>query len=293
MDQLIYGFSNEKKISLTFVDVTDTAKELEKKHLSGPTAGRFLAEALVSVALLSGELGQPDERISLQAQVDGPIGGCFVDASKDGSLRGYSNIKILNKFDESDQTPLAEVLGDNGAITLIHSSKFHVLSQKRFQCSPLNLRHGIARYYNDDQNKPTAVEISAVSRSHYLHNATGLMVTRMPEGDSEDFVPLLERFNDKTIQKALNQMVDIELMGARLGLNDLKIIEKRPLKFNCTCSHEKVINSLSCMKLDELNEFIETKTEPEVTCHFCSNTYRVSIQEVTNLILSISEKPKE
>lgn len=284
MDQLFYGFSKSKMISLTYADVTDSARSLEQKHLSGPTAGRFLAEALASVALLSVDLGNKDERISLQAQVDGPIGGCLVDASREGDLRGYTYKKILNEFDVSDSTPLEKVLGEAGAITLIHSNRTKVISQQQIPCNPLNLRFGLARYFNDLQQKPTAIEISAITRNHSLHRAAGLRMTRMPEGHSEDFVPMLERFNDRTIQKALDQEVDIETVGALLGLDDFVVIERRPLSANCTCSREKVIYSISCLPIEDLEEIIAANESPEVLCHFCSNAYVIKTEEVARLL---------
>lgn len=284
MDQLFYGFSREKGISLTFVDVTESAKTLEKKHLSGPTAGRFLAEALVAVAILSADLGGDDERISLQAQVSGPIGGCLVDASRKGNLRGYTTIKILNDFDGTDSTPLKDVFGDAGALTMIHSNSRSVLSQYQIQCNPMNLRHGLARYFNDARQQPTAIEISATSRDHYLHRAVGIRMSRMPEGLSENFIPLLERFNDRTIQKALAEAVDINLMSQLLGLENLTIIERRPLVARCTCSREKVVYSLSCLPIEELEEIIEKKERPEVTCHFCSQNYIIESEEVARLL---------
>jgi len=290
MDQLFYGYSREKMISLTFADVTESAKLLEKKHLSGPTAGRFLGEALVAAALLSANLHNEDERISLQVQVSGPIGGCLVDASRNGNLRGYTMIKILNDFDVSDSTPLQKVLGDAGALTLIHSSRSSVLSQHQIQCNPMNLRHGLARYFNDYQQKPTAIEISATSRDHYLHRAVGLCMSRMPEGQSENFIPLLERFNDKTIAKALDQAVDIEVLSNMLGLEDLVILERRVLAAKCTCSHEKVLYSVSCLPAEELEEILEQNEIPEVTCHFCSSSYRVETAEIARLLREKKEQ---
>jgi molecular chaperone Hsp33 len=293
MDQLFYGFSREKGISLTFVDVTEAAKSLEKKHLSGPTAGRFLAEALVAVAILSADLGGDDERISLQAQVSGPIGGCLVDASRKGNLRGYTTIKILNDFDGSDSTPLKDVFGDAGALTLIHSNSRSVLSQHQIACNPLNLRHGLARYFNDVRQQPTAVEISATSRDHYLHRAVGIRMSRMQDALSEDFIPLLERFNDRTIQKALAQAVDISIMSQLLGLEDMAIIERRALVARCTCSREKVIYSLSCLPVEELEEIIAKKERPEVTCHFCSQSYVIEPEEVARLLIEKKENSSE
>lgn len=284
MDQLIYGFSKEKKISLTFANVTDTAVELERKHLSGPTAGRLLGESLVAVALLSVELGEKSEKVSLQMQVSGQIGGCFVDATRDGKLRGYTRQKILNDFDGSDTTPLEDVLGDAGSITIIHSNNKKIISQDRIPCNPPNLRHGIAKYYNDLHKKPTAIEICANSNAHYLHNAKGILLTRMPEGSPEDFVPMLEKFNDKSVFKALEQEADIKQISKLIGLNDLEMIDTRPLAFQCTCSHEKVVYSVSCLPTDELNDMLEAGEKPEATCNFCNETYRVSATELTQII---------
>jgi molecular chaperone Hsp33 len=293
MDQLLYGFSQKKMLSLTFVDVTEAAKELERKHLSGPTAGRFLAEALTAVAIMSSDLGQKDEKLAMQAQVNGPMGGCFVDVTRSGNLRGYTNAKILNEFDGIENTPLDKSLGDVGSITITHSTRQGIISQQQITCNPLDLRHGLARYCNDRQKKPTAVEITATSHDHHLHRAVGLKLTRLPEGKSEDFVPLLERFNDKTIKKALEQSVDIMVMSELLGLSDLKIIEQRPLSAQCTCSREKVIYSISCLPAKELEEMIEKQESPEVFCHFCSQKYNIKPEEVARIVREKSESSQD
>ena len=289
MDQLLYGFSKEKQISITFVDVSDTAKTLERKHLSGPTAGRFLGEALAAVALLSANLGNKDERVSLQFQVDGPMGGCLVDASQEGNLRGYTHQKILNNFDGQEENELNEVLGNNGALTLIKSNAKQVLYQQRILCSPPNIRFGLARYYNEQENKPTAVEISASSENHYLNRAVGIMMSRMPEGTPEDFVPLLEKFNDKTILNAIKHSVDIKQLSNLLGLTDLEILENRPLTFKCSCSHEKVVHSVTSLGLEELKEILEKGEEPEVTCHFCSTSYKIKKPELVQIIRKLTD----
>lgn len=293
MDQLLYAFSKEKMISLTFVDVTDAAKELERKHLSGPTAGRFLGESLAAIAIMSSDLGDKDEKFSLQTQVSGPMGGSFVDVSRDGNLRGYTTAKILNDFDGIENSSLKDPLGERGSITITHSSRLGIISQNQIICNPLNLRHGLARYFNDIHQKPTAIEICASSREHRIHNVVGLKMSRLPEGDSEDFIPLLERFNDKTIEKALAQSVDIKVMSNLLGLSDLQIIEQRALTAQCTCSYEKVLYSISCLASEELEEIIEKKESPEVYCHFCSQQYTIPTEEVARLVLEKTTANKD
>lgn len=293
MDNLLCAFSPSKQIEIAYADVTEAAKLLEQKHLSGPTAGRCLGKALAAAALLSAELGDDDERLSVQAQVNGPLGGFLVDASKIGNLRGYTTIKILNEYDHTDSADLKDVVGDVGALTIIRSNGRKIISQSQIECSPLNLCHALARYYNNNKNKPTAIEIIASSQNHYLHRAVGICVSRLPEGKSEDFVPVLERFNDKTIQKALMQNVDIDVLNKLLGVDDFKIVVHRELTAKCTCSREKVLYSISCLPIEELEEIIEKKECPEVTCHFCSTAYRIDTTEVARLMRERQQNRQE
>jgi molecular chaperone Hsp33 len=284
MDHLVYGFSKSKEISLTFANVTEAVKKLEQMHLSGPTAGKFLAETIAAVAVLSIDLGDKDERISIQTKVDGPLGGSFADASKDGSLRGYTTKKILNDFDGDEATELSAVLGTSGEFTFIKSNSRMVLAQNRIRCNPLDMRHGLARYYNDIQNQPTGIEIIAENENFNISKAMALKISRTSEGTSEDFVPLLEKLNDGTVRDLLIKGVDLKELSEALGIEDLEILEHRPLQAKCTCSKEKVLYSISCLAKEDLNDILREKETPEVICHFCSTTYRVSTEEVANIL---------
>lgn len=95
-DSRVTAYSPSAKISLVFVEVTDSARELERSHLCGPTAGLIQAEALAAVALLGAELSQPEETVTLRMRVSGPVGGLLVEAGADGSLRGYTQVKVMN-----------------------------------------------------------------------------------------------------------------------------------------------------------------------------------------------------
>jgi molecular chaperone Hsp33 len=61
-------------------------------------------------------------------------------------------------------------------------------------------------------------------------------------------------------------------------------MEQRVLSAECTCSYEKVLYSISCLPVDDLEEIIEKKENPEVYCHFCSKHYQVSTEEVARLL---------
>jgi len=58
--------------------VTESASTLTGRHFAGPVATRVLSQALVAAALVSSDLENEDEAISIQWKVNGPIGGILV-----------------------------------------------------------------------------------------------------------------------------------------------------------------------------------------------------------------------
>ena len=223
MDQLIYAFSPSKNVSLTYADVTESAKNLEKKHLSGPAAGRFLGESLVAAAILSADLGDKDEKVSVQVRVTGPVTGSVSDAGRDGNLRGYTQIKLIKEFDEKEDSKVSDIVGEAGEMTVIRHNSRMMLDNQQIRCDPFVFKYALARYYNDKKNQPTGVEIVVNSQNFYINRACGLRMTRTAEGKSEDFVPMLEKLNDHTIEKALAQNVDIKAIANRIPRNAIHL----------------------------------------------------------------------
>ena len=121
-------FDAEKKVAVTIVDVTSAAQELARGHLAGPTAAHYLTEALASVALLGGEMSEKDETVILQAKCSGPLGGYNVECTAAGTLRGYTEKKVLDGFDGLGKPKDRMVLGDQ-QIQVTRSIPGRILSQ--------------------------------------------------------------------------------------------------------------------------------------------------------------------
>ena len=101
-DRIVTARFPSVNLALVYADVTRAARGLEASHLSGPAASRALAEGLVAAALLSAETDDPDEAVSFQLNVHGPVGTVFAEATGAGHLRGYTKAKTLN----SDISPI-------------------------------------------------------------------------------------------------------------------------------------------------------------------------------------------
>lgn len=293
MDSLTKGFSQKHKLRFAYVDVTDAARELEQRHLSGPTAGRILAEGLTAAALLSSDTAAEDERVSLQLQVDGPLGGVLAEATAQGALRGYTDKKIMNEFDGTKNTSAAAALGAHGRMTVICSSSRATLSTGQVNATPPDLSRNLAKYIVQSKQTPAAVELFAASNDGHVRRACGILAERMPDGDINQFVKILEQFNNGQIVKKLESSSGLGDFKDFFDVADLKVTELRELKFHCNCTREKIMSVLSSFGEGELKEMASSGSTQAVTCHFCGKTYNIRPGEIKDLLIAMMDNEFE
>ena len=282
---MLRGLAEGHGIRFEYADVTGPALELERRHLSGPAAGDELARSLTAVALISADLGREDERVSVQMRVDGPLGGLLVEAAFDGGLRGYTQRKILDGLDGRTDLRPEEVLGAHGSMAVLRSTPQEVLATSHVRASPPGVRDLLARYFNLSQQTPTAVELY-LSRDEGLEltRAVGLVAEKMPDGDTERFVEVLERFNDGAVREALSDSSDLDQLSTVFRLDRMiAVTDRRELRFACHCSREKVAEVLRTMPAAERAEMIAQDRSQHVTCHLCGEDYVFSPEEMRAL----------
>lgn len=283
-DKLIKGISIKSKIRFTYVDVTVSAKALEARHLSGPTAGMVLAEALAAAALLSSDTSSEDESVSMQIKVSGPLGGLVVEAMNSGGLRGYTNVKVINELDGYNTINSSAALGEQGSASIIKSLPGKVLNQAQFDINPPSIRTILARFFNHSMQIPTAAEINVVSDTSGLISARGITAERMPDGDHDVFIRILERFEDGSVKQHLNNSPDLQSLARVLELNDISEKIQRSLLFACRCSRNKAEQILTTLPDNELLEMINDGKSHVIHCHMCGEDYSIPPEIIKKLL---------
>jgi molecular chaperone Hsp33 len=269
------AFSPSQKLRVIQVEVTDSARELERSHLCGPTAGLIQAEALAGVALLGMDLTEPNETVTLGMRVTGPLVGLLVETSVEGCLRGYTQVKVMNDLDAAEELDTSAAMGDQAEVQVIRSTPGKILSSASIDVNPASVSRSVEAYYKQSLQRQVWVQTSALAYGAFIDSARGLLIECMPDGDVATFQRIEELFTDGTILECLDAASSLETICSTLGLDDCTIEEVYPLRFACRCSVDRVQGMLSGLPTEDLQAVLEKAEPVQIFCHMCGKGYRV------------------
>ena len=269
------AFSPSQKLRVIQVEVTDSARELERSHLCGPTAGLIQAEALAGVALLGMDLTEPNETVTLGMRVTGPLVGLLVEASTEGGLRGYTQAKVMNELDAAEELDTSAAMGDQAEVQVIRSTPGKILSSASIDVSPASVSRSVEAYFKQSLQRQVWVQTSALAYGAFIDSARGLLIECLPDGDVATFQRIEELFTDGTILECLDAASSLETICSTLGLDDCTIEEVYPLRFACRCSVDRVQGMLSGLPTEDLQAVLEKAEPVQIFCHMCGKGYRV------------------
>lgn len=255
-------YAAEQKVAVTLVDVTAAAQALARGHLAGPTAAHFLTEALAAVALLGAETSQDGETVILQTKCSGPLGGLTVECTREGTLRGYTEKKILDAFDGLGRPDPKLVLGDT-QVQVTRSVPGRILSQ--------GISRSLDGYLAGSlQRKAVIVTEVAVNDEVEILEARGILIEALPDapGDSMAYLSAFDGRRQPAGRLATASRTILEKMG--LGRAELR--RTTPLAFACRCSPERAVTMLQALSDKEKQALPPTL---DITCHMCGRIFTV------------------
>ncbi|MDD4101135.1 MAG: Hsp33 family molecular chaperone HslO [Kiritimatiellae bacterium] len=283
-DSRVSAFSPSCKIRFVQVEVTDSARELERSHLCGPTAGMIQAEALAGVALLGSDLAGEAETVTLRLKVSGPVAGLLVEASSDGSLRGYTNVKVMNDLDACEELDVSAALGDDAEVQIIRSVPGRIISSAATSISPASVMNGIELYFRQSLQRPVLVQIAVLAYGGFLDGARGLMIEKLPDGDNAVFAKLARYFEDGTLLECLEAVASLRTICETMGIEDCVFEQPFPLRFACRCSAERVAGVLSAMPASDLEAMILEDRPAQIFCQMCGQGYQISTEQLREML---------
>jgi molecular chaperone Hsp33 len=267
-------------------------------------------EALVAeMALLTALIGQTIKlrwKLSLQVQTKGAVRMIATDyfgpsdAGEPAWMRAYASFD-RDRLDGS--SPFAQ-LGEGYFAVLIDQGKGTTPYQGITPIAGSALRHCAEAYFAQSEQLPTRFALSfGQSRERGgadRWRAGGVMLQQLPKASphvagggsgeggllkADDIVEGDDAENWNRANHLLHTVEDLELIGPTVAPTDLlvrlfheeapRVFAMQPVRFGCTCSADRVRNSLSIYSARD----IETMTTEEgivtADCQFCGAHYRL------------------
>ena len=278
-DELIEILDPASKIAVLCVDCTTAAGQLARGHLSGPTAARYLAQALAGVALLGAETSQKEETVTFRLDCPGPLEGFLVECTAAGTLRGYTKKKILNDFDGMGTPKDVKVLGETGTFEIIRSVPGMILSSGTVATAWTKgaVAAGLAAFFDQSLQRRVRTAVAAAANDDGVPvYARGLLAECAPDGDATVFEQVAEVFASGAAAKALAVGAAApRTLLKKLGLPHAEIRKTSPLSYACRCSAERAAAMLAAIPPDERATLPPTL---DITCHMCGRTWPISTQ---------------
>lgn len=305
-DELIHAIAADGQLRCMSAVTTNLMGEACRRHQTFPTASVALGRTLTG-GLLMGATVKDLEKITIHFHCDGPIGNIIAQADPFGRVRGYvtnpeadtTAANALGKFD------VRAIVG-GGTLFVTRDAGFEIGLYKDAYRGSVPITSGeigedIAYYLAKSEQIPSAVSLGVlmtVDRSGddaapeftldrlRVAAAGGYIIQLLPSAD-ESLIRQVEQTIAAT--PASTEMIRTgyspeEMLRTALGGLDLEVLGRREPSFYCQCSRERVLQIISSLGREEVEDMLAKDNGAELICHFCNEAYQITGDELTGLL---------
>ncbi len=284
----IYRFvTNDLTIRATSVDATDVVAEMQKLHNAYPLATVGVGRAMVGALLLASQL-KDKQKIGLLFRGNGALKSIYAEADFEGQVRAYTPNPQYEPPSYDQGLKLAEALG-HGTLSVSRHQPF----QKQpfhgtVQLVTSEIGDDIAHYLHQSHQIRSVVALGIyLDQKGKVVKAGGVIVEVMP-GVEDQIVDLLEKNakeNAPNVSKILMEGgKPIDLVRPYLqGMEFTSLDHPYEAKYFCPCTKERVIAALQVLGEADLQDMIDKKEQPEITCQMCGKPYHFTLDEVVQV----------
>ncbi len=222
-----------------------------------------LGDACVASCLLAATI-KSEGSLTMQLQGSGNLNLMVMQTLADGSVRGMAN------WSGDAQLSEQQLFGEQGklVITLDPGN-----GKKRYQgITELvddSLLATLENYLTRSEQLPTRLWLA----NRPGKKAAGLLLQQLPDADPEYWQHLTILADTISTEELLDLSAE-ETLTRLFHQESLELFPAEKMRFNCSCSNQKVVDMVLGMGQAEAESVLHEQSDFEVTCEFCSRTYR-------------------
>ncbi|MFC0274285.1 Hsp33 family molecular chaperone HslO [Metabacillus herbersteinensis] len=286
MDYLVKALAYDDQVRAYATVTSDTISEAQRRHQTWPTASAALGRAMTAGVML-GSMIKGDAKLTIKVEGGGPIGTILVDSNSKGEVRGYvTNPQIHFDLNDKGKLDVARAVGTTGTLSIVKDLglKDHFSGQVPIVSGELG--EDFTYYLVSSEQVPSSVGVGVlVNPDNTILAAGGFIIQLLPGTSDETITKIENRLNkiepiSKLIQKGLTPE---EILYEVLGKENVKLLDKHPVRFDCPCSRERIEHAILSLGGEEIQSMIDEDGKAEAQCHFCNELYHFTKDDLEEI----------
>ncbi len=288
MGKLVRLISIEGDLCVMATDSTDIVREAHEIHGTTNVCSAALGRLLTAASLMGSSLKGQDNSITLRLNADGPSGSVIAVSDYEGNVRGYiANPNVSLPLNNLGKLDVAGCVGKNGNLTVM---KDLGLKEPYIGQTPIisgEIAEDITSYFAISEQIPSvcALGVLCAPETEEIITAGGFLIQLLPTATEDTITRVEEGLKDlPSVTAMLVQGLDpVAIAKKALPKFELEVLDEADTSYKCNCSKARVEKALVSLGEEELLLMAEDENT-EVCCHFCSNKYNFSPEDIRRII---------
>ena len=270
-----------------WVSLSHSWQEIQNTTDYPPAIKNVLGEALVAISLLADSL-KFDGSLILQIHGTAPVTMLVVQATSDGSIRGMANWEGEIGSDATFND-LFQAVDDKAQGMMVISVEPNSKQSERYQSlvslEGESLTACFTQYFAQSEQLNTRLWLSVDDNT-----AAGVMLQSLPTEDIDiSATTQSEGWNHASIladtikDEELTTLNAQDLLHRLYHEEDLRLYDAKQIRFECSCSQEKIENAVRSIGEEEAQSIINEQERITIDCDFCNTKYVLDNVDVSRL----------
>jgi len=277
-DSVLRAVSNDGAFRVITARTTATVRgAVEAQKATGGTIAPF--GDLITGTVLMRETMSPQLRVQGIVKGAGHRGTLVADSHPGGATRGLVQLP-------RDQQELHIAGGHLQMMRTLHDGRVQQ-GVVEIPSPSGSISEGVMRYMQDSEQITCVMSVGTLVHGDRVLEAGGYIVQLLPEVDENMLAVMTMRLSEfPSIETLLieGQFSPRTLMDELLYRMPYTQTDESDVRFECNCSHVRVISSLATLRQEDIQGLINDGGMLQISCDFCGKDYEVAPEQLKGLL---------
>lgn len=287
IDYMLRAMDETGSIRAFVASTTNLVEHARSVHNTSPVSTAALGRVMTASLLMGNTLKNDNDKVSLQITGDGLIKNILAISNSRGEVKGCISDPLADlPLKRKGKLDVGGAIG-HGHLTVIKDLGLRDPYIGQTQLVSGEIAEDLTHYFATSDQQPSVVALGVlVDRDYTVKSAGGYIIQVLPNADEEVIAKLEETIANAEpvstlIEKGYKPEDILDYICSGL---EMKILEKKDLKFVCDCCEDRIERALISIGEKELTDMIEEDGEAEICCQFCDTKYHFDKEELTTLL---------